>query len=402
MRSMKWVSGISAVLALSTVSCGFFSKLTGSMGAGAEGAAFAMNMEKYDVKAIDLVFTESNGTMCPGQSMSFIVTADAVKKKNGQATQLETAVPGASAKDTRGKMDLTEFAMEGRGGTVSNGVFTAGGDPFAALLGFDVRGTYRTDKSKKAEKHFDPVYSCIQSVGSSGSSGNEGEPGQSSSDEGGAGGAAGPGTQGSVGPRIAAYVTIVRTPKHDRVGLVQVTGDVEQLTLFDLASGITVYASGGQGGEGGRGGDGGDGSDPAGPGGPGGPGGSGGPGGDGGEATVFLDDRYPELANSVSVNVDGGSPGPGGSGGSGGAGGDAPEKACDDCEQPDPGPDGADGPPGQDGSVSGRPGRFDVRAQDVSSAFASLPPGLRLLDDPRPQPVAPPPPAETSKKKRRR
>jgi hypothetical protein len=35
--------------------------------------------------------------------------------------------------------------------------------------------------------------------------------------------------------------------------------------------------------------------------------------------------------------------------------------------------------------------------------FASLPPGVRLLDDPRPQPIAePPPPPATTKKKRRR
>ncbi len=401
MRSIKWVSGISAVLALSTASCGFFSALTGSMGAGADGAAFATNMEKYEVQSIDLVFKDTESTMCPGQSATFVVTAEAVHKKKGTHSTLETAAPGASAKDTRGKMDLTEFAMEGRGGTVAHGVFTASGDPFQTLLGFDVRGTYRTDKSKTSEKHFDPVYSCIQSVGSSGARGAEGEGGYPGSEPGAAGGAAGPGGQGSIGPRLAAYVTIVRTPKHDRVGLVQVTGDVEQLTLFDLSTGITVYANGGDGGYGGRGGDGAQGADPAGAGGPGGPGGQGGPGGDGGEALVVLDDRYPELAKIVGVNVEGGAPGPGGDGGYGGEGGPAPEKACDECEEPDPGPEGPGGPGGPAGTVAGRPGRFEVRAQDVTPAFSSLPPGLRLLDDPRPQPVAPPPPPEKSKKRRR-
>jgi hypothetical protein len=387
--------------ALATSSCGFFANLTGNLG-GAGGAAFATDMEKYDVESIDLVFAGNDGTWCPGTSGSFVVTAQAHKKKKpGELLTLETAAPGASAKDTRGKMDLTEFAMEGRGGTVENGTFTAGGDPFAALLGYDVRAKYRNDTSKVVEKHFDPVYSCIRAVGGSGMSGPEGEGGMPGQEPGQAGGSAGPGGQGGVGPRIVAYVTVVRTPKHDRVGLVQVAGDYEQLTLFDLATGITVSARGGDGGWGGRGGDGAEGSDPQGAGGPGGPGGEGGPGGDGGEAMVFVDHRYPELAQIVGIDVGGGAPGGGGDGGFGGPGGPAPEKACDDCEEPEPGPDGPGGPAGPAGTISGRPGRGDLRAQDVSQAFASLPPGLRLLDDPHPQPVVPPQPEPTKKKRRR-
>lgn len=400
-RSTIFISG---ALALCSASCGFFATLTGGMGAGADGAAFAANMEKFEVESIDLAFDGNDGTWCPGTSGSFTVTAQAHKKKKpGEQLTLETAAPGASVKDTRGKMDLTEFAMEGRGGTVSNGTFTASGDPFETLLGFDVRATYRTDKTKVVEKHFEPVYSCIRGVGSSGASGGEGEGGYPGQDPGGAGGAAGPGGGGGVGPRVVAHVTIVRTPKHERVGLIQVSGDVEQTTLFDLATGITVSARGGDGGYGGRGGDGGTGADPAGAGGPGGPGGQGGPGGDGGEAVVIIDDRYPELGSIVGVDVSGGSPGGGGDGGLGGSGGPAPEKACDDCEQPDPGPDGPGGPGGPAGTVSGNPGRSELRAQDVTQVFASLPPGVRLLDDPRPQPIAePPPPPATTKKKRRR
>jgi len=393
----------SATLALSTASCGFFANLTGSMGAGADGAAFATNMEKFTVESIDLVFAGNDGTWCPGASGSFVVTAEAFKKKKpGEQLTLETAAPGASAKDARGKMDLTEFAMEGRGGSVANGVFTASGDPFEALLGFDVRATYRTDKTKVVEKHFDPIYSCIRSAGSSGLYGSEGEGGYPGEDPGGAGGAAGPGGGGGPGPRVVAHVTIVRTPKHERVGLLQVSGDVDQLTLFDLATGITVSARGGDGGQGGRGGDGGQGADPAGAGGPGGPGGVGGPGGDGGEAVIIIDDRYPELGQIVGVDVSGGAPGNGGDGGYGGDGGPAPEKACDDCEQPDPGPAGPEGPGGPAGTVAGQPGRSELRAQDVTQVFASLPPGIRLLDDPRPQPVVAPPPPPTTKKKKRR
>ncbi len=372
---------ISTALALSLSGCSVFSALTGGMGAGAEGAAFAMDMEKYDVQSIDFAFAGNDGTFCPGQDYTFVVTAQATKKKKpGQLLTLETAVPGASAKDNRGKMDLTDFAMEGRSGTVSHGVFTADADPFMSLLGFDVRATYRLDKTKKAEHHFDPVYSCIQSVGSSGGRGQEGEGGDPGSEDGAGGGAGASGGQGLAGPRVVAYVTIVRTPKHERVGMVQVTGDVEQLTLFDLATGITVVARGGEGGYGGRGGDGADGADPQGAGGPGGPGGTGGPGGDGGEAIVVLDHRYPELGSIVSVDVSGGAPGPGGDGGNGGDGGDAPPKACDDCERGDPGPDGTDGTDGPPGTSEGRPGRSEVNAKDVASTFASLPPGVRLLE----------------------
>jgi hypothetical protein len=402
MNMTRTTTMISAAMAMCMSGCSVFSALTGGMGAGAEGAAFAMDMEKYDVQSIDLSFAENDGKFCPGQSYSFIVTAQATKKKKpGELLTLETALPGASAKDNRGKMDLTDFAMEGRSGTVAHGVFSAGSDPFESLLGFDVRGTYRLDKTKKVEKHFDPIYSCITGAGSSGAGGAEGEGGYPGQDDGAAGGAAGPGGQGGVGPRVVAHVTIVRTPKHDRVGLVQVTGDVEQLTLFDLATGITISARGGNGGQGGRGGDGATGADPAGAGGPGGPGGQGGPGGDGGEALVVVDHRYPELAQIVGIDVSGGAPGRGGDGGYGGDGGPAPDKACDDCEQPDPGPDGPGGPGGPDGTVGGQPGRSDMRAQDVTPVFASLPPGLRLLDDPAPQPVAPPPPPEKSKKRRR-
>jgi len=370
---------IAAALALCTASCGFFSTLTGNLG-GAGGAAFATNMEKYEVESIDLVFPGNDGTWCPGASAAFTVTAQAHKKKNpGKLEVLETMAEGASAKDARGKMDLTEFAMESRGGKVQSGVFTASADPFQTLLGFDVRATYRNDKTKVVEKHFDPVYSCITSVGGSGAPGMAGEDGFSGQDAGSGGGAGGPGAQGGPGPRLVAHVTVVRTPKHDRVGLLQLTGDVEQTVLFDLATNITVSARGGEGGWGGRGGDGATGADPQGAGGPGGPGGMGGPGGDGGEVVVIVDARFPELARVVGVDVSGGAPGGGGDGGIGGADGAAPEKACDDCEEPPAGPDGPGGPAGPSGTATGRDGFGEIRSQDLSAVFASLPPGVRLV-----------------------
>jgi hypothetical protein len=368
-----------SALALCTASCGFFSNLTGNLG-GAGGAAFATNMEKYEVESIDIVFPGNDGTWCPTASAPFTITAQAHKKKNpGQLETLETMAEGASAKEARGKMDLTEFAMESRGGKIASGVFTASSNPFETLLGFDVRATYRNDKTKVVEKHFDPVYTCITSVGGSGTPGMAGEDGFSGDDAGSGGGAGGAGGQGGPGPRLIAHVTVVRTPKHDKLGLLKVSGELEQTVLFDLSTSITVSARGGEGGFGGRGGDGATGSDPQGSGGPGGPGGSGGPGGDGGEVVVIVDQRFPELGQIIGIDVSGGSPGSGGDGGNGGAGGPAPEKACDDCEEPPPGPDGAGGPAGPDGTVAGREGRGEIRAMDVSQEFAGLPPGVRLV-----------------------
>lgn len=393
---------LTALALACTSGCGFFANLTGSMGGGGDGGAFAMDMEKYDVESIDLSFAANDGKLCPGGSVSFVVTAQAAKKKSpGKLMTLETAPPNAKASEARGKMDLTDFAMEGRGGTVERGTFTANGDQWQTLLGFDVRAKYRNDTTKVVEKHFDPVYSCIRGSGTAGATGAEGEGGYGADQNGGAGAGGGPGGAGGPGPRVVAYATIVRTPKYDRVGLVRVTGDVEQLTLFDLESGMTVSARGGDGGYGGRGGDGGAGADPQGAGGPGGPGGQGGPGGPGGEAVVVVDHRYPELAQIVGIDVNGGAPGNGGDGGFGGVGGAAPEKACDDCEEPQPGPDGPGGVGGPQGTVAGQPGRSEMRADNVSTLFAELPPGIRLLDDPHPQPVAPPPAAPTGKKRRR-
>jgi hypothetical protein len=390
------------VLATTGSGCGIFKMLGGGLGGGS--SAFTANMDKYDVQSIDLEIADSPTHFCPGTTTQFTIVAQATKKKGGAKETLRTAAATATGAEVRGKVDLAEFAMEARGGSVERGVFSTSGDTWSTLLGFDLRATYREDKTKVVEKHFDPIYSCITAAGSSGLQGAEGEGGAWADSAGGAGGFAGGGGMGGTGPRLVAYATIVQTPKYERVGLLKVGGDVEQLTLFDLATGITVYANGGQGGWGGRGGDGGAGADPQGAGGPGGSGGQGGPGGDGGEILVVLDDRYnTELGQSVRVDVSGGLPGPGGYGGNGGAGGAAPEKACDDCEQPEPGPDGPGGPGGPDGTIAGRDGRFEVRIDNTDAVFGSLPPGIALRDDPHPQAAAPPPPApKPGKNKRRR
>lgn len=388
-----------AAMAVGASGCGIFSVLGGDTGI----AALGVDMETFDVDGIALVFDQPAGRMCPGASTGFTVTATGhFHKKPGETVTLETAREGAKGKAARHHMDLTEFAMAGRAATVERGTFTTTADWTQSLLGFDLRATYRNDTRKTVEAHFDPEYTCFTSAGSSGASGNEGEPGYIGDAPGGAGGAGGPGGMGGPGPVLTAYATIVRTPLYDRVGLVRVSGDVEQLAPFDLAVGVTVIASGGRGGYGGVGGDGGAGADPQGAGGPGGPGGTGGNGGDGGAIVLVLDDRYPELRELVRVDVSGGAPGDGGSGGYGGAGGPAPQKACESCDEPQPGPDGPGGPGGPMGTIAGRDGRWDVRVGDVGSAFAELPAGVAMRDDPRAAPPPPRPAAPRGGARRRR
>ncbi len=392
-------------LCLSLGGCSFATKMMNRVGAG-DGAAFTVDMSKYDVESIAIDLETPTRTLCPGRSTTFGLSAQGHELgKKGSPVVLRARTEFASADDSVGKIDPSEFALAGRGGKVDGGRFTADYDPFAALLGYDLKASYRRDDTKQSQLHFDPTYACIEAAGAPGHSGASGDGGAIGADGGGAGGAAGPGGVGRAGPNIVAHVSLVQTPLYDRVGIVHITGDVDEWTLFDPDQGITIVASGGRGGAGGTGGDGGYGADGGGAGGPGGPGGAGGPGGPGGTARIVVDHRYPELTELVRASVAGGMPGRGGEGGYGGAGGNAPE-TCAECAPADPGPDGPAGPPGPDGTESGPPGHAEIVSADVTAAFADLPEGVRLRDDPAPvlePPPAPvPAPTKPGKSKRRR
>ena len=395
---MNRLNAIPLLAALAgTSGCAFLTGITNA--GGGDSSAFTVDMEGYDVKSIQIVRPDSSGSICPGASVTFKVSARAVDLKKKDEVMLETADPQGTGNDARGKMDITEFAWSVRGGKIDSGVFTAASDPFESLLGFDVKAIYRLDKKQETQRYFAPEYSCITGAGSNGAPGESGSGGRGGSSNGGAGGAAGPGSPGSPGPKLTAYVTYVETPLFDRVGLLRITGEREQLTLFDPTAGLTITARGGSGGSGGTGGSGGQGPGPFGsgrPGGPGGPGGDGAPGGDGGQVTVIVDSRFPELADAIKVDVSGGEPGGPGQGGRGGQG-TPPDKGAP------AGPKGPDGPPGSPGTTPGRDGTRDNRTEDVSSQFSSLPTGVRLLSTPTPEPAAvpePPPPPPTRGKKK--
>ena len=388
---MKRSSQLAAacLLSLTATHCTFAVKMLGGMGGG-EGAAYTVNMADYDVESIAFDFDKDSATTwCPGASGNFVISAQARNVKKKKATEtLVTRLEHESAAKSRGKMDFLDFSLGAAGGEITRGSFRADADPFNTLMGMDVQATYRRDATKKAQVHFTPEYSCIRSTGGSGATGNEGQRGQDGAFGGGNGGRGGPGGAGAPGPQLTAYVSVVQTPLYDAVGIARVTGDRETLTLFDLATGITISAAGGSGGRGGDGGDGGQGADGAGQGGQGGVGGAGGPGGDGGVALVVLDHRFEALRDVVKVSVAGGSAGSGGRGGAGGYGGEAPE-TCADCESADPGPDGPAGTDGLRGEFGGRDGRKEIRTDNVDAAFATLPPGVALRKDPHPETRAP-------------
>lgn len=405
MKLRTTIHSLAAAGLLCSGGCAFITGLAGA--GGADSSAFTVDMEGYDVKKIGLTrpdATDAKAGICPGTSVKFKVTADAVYKKKNERTMLETADAESSGKDARGKMDLTEFALAARGGSIENGVFTASSDPFAALLGYDVKATFRLDKTKVVSRHYAPEYSCLSAVGVSGPSGSSGDSGQTGEQNGGAGGAGGPGEPGGPGPQLTVHASIIETPLYEKVGIIKVSGGAEQLSVFDLSAGVLVVANGGSGGSGGYGGRGGQGAKPKGAGGSGGPGGNGAAGGDGGQVVVIIDDRFPELADAIRVDVSGGSPGGAGAGGDGGDGAPSyrPDN-CPNCDMVEAGPKGPDGPSGQGSNQAGRDGTKELQRSDVSSQFSSLPPGVRLKGGARPEPEAapPPPPPPTKKGKKK-
>lgn len=371
------ISYLAIVALLGTSGCGFITRLTTA--GGADAAAFTVDLGEYSIKELSLTAKPAKSRICPGTEVFMELKAEATELKGSKTVTLETAAVNASAEDSRGKMDPTEFVMAARGGSIHDGIFTSPPQPFATLLGFDVKATYRLDTSKQVVQHFAPDYSCFRGAGLPGRAGNSGSSGSRGSSGGGAGGAGGPGGTGSPGPDVIAVVTIVQTPLYERVGLVHVS-PTDKLTLFDLDTGLSVTARGGHGGPGGSGGTGGEGSRPQGMGGPGGPGGIGGAGGPGGQVLLILDERYPELADSIGIDVSGGRPGGAGRGGRGGKGASA-YTACSGCSPTPAGNQGPSGPSGSPGNISGTEGSSEVRHENVIEHFTGLPKGIRLLDE---------------------
>ena len=362
-----------------------------------------VNMDKWQVKKISLGLREQS-SICPRRSVQLAVFAEADhKKRKNKSKKLETW-SGDQSKSRIGKMGFEEFEFTIGGGQLDpkTGMFVPNPDVLAtAASGFTIAAKYKRDgKVDPAKVDYAPSYDCITFAGGSGPSGPMGESGPSGNSgaagaggdstkaggDGGSGtggGTAGNGGDGGAGPNIVAYATVVKTPHHDHLVLLQVTGDVNDTVLFDPKAPIVLSARGGSGGSGGTGGAGGAGGAggsgyPGGKGGVGGPGGQGGNGangGPGGSIRLVYDPAFPELATVITLDASGGDAGMAGSPGPGGYAGSAGSALGEGATAGTAGTAGSDGTGGMPGQ-RGPDGRASAEAGDVSAQFATLPEGI--------------------------
>jgi hypothetical protein len=396
----KLAASFVVTLALATPGCGIFGAITTA------AKKNTVNMEKWEVQTMRVDIRSDAKAICPGRPVQMAVFADAKhkKRKNKQKT-LETW-EGDPDRSRIGKMGFDQFEFTSVQGSIDeNGFFHPSDDMIAtAASGFEIATKYKADPKKFSFTNaYKPTYDCVTlggsagpggQTGNSGPSGNSGAAGSGgASDKAGgnggdgtAGGQGGNGTDGGPGPSIVAYATVVRTPHHDHLVALKITGDVEDVVLFDPKQPFTLSVAGGAGGSGGTGGMGGAGGSGGsgfpggngGKGGPGGVGGNGGNGGPGGSVTLVYDPAFPELANAIVLDASGGAagmagaPGPGGSAGS--SGGALGEGATAGAA----GTQGTDGTGGQAG-LEGPAGTARAEAGDVTEVFAFLPPEVSRL-----------------------
>jgi hypothetical protein len=361
-----------------------------------------VNMDRWQVRKIELGLREGT-SICPRRPVQLAVFADAKHKKRDKTKKFQTWKGDPASANRIGKMGFEEFEITATGGQLdaATGIFVPNPDVLAtAATGFDVKVSYKREKIEPAATTYAPTYDCITfagmpgmmgpsgemgPMGNSGASGASGDATRGGGDGGSgtAGGLAGNGGDGGAGPSLVAYATMVKTPHHEKLVLLRITGEGEDTVLFDPATPIVLSAAGGAGGSGGTGGQGGSGGgggsgNPGGRGGMGGPGGQGGNGGNGGPGgtlQLVYDAAFPELASAIRLDVAGGaggspgSPGPGGSAGSAGSAlGEGAQSGTAGTAGTD-GTGGLGGQPGPDGRAVAEPG-------DVSSVFAALPDGV--------------------------
>jgi hypothetical protein len=371
------------------------------------GGCGTVNLDRYELLTMRADIRRTTKAICPRESvqMAVFATAEHKRRRNG-VRELETW-HGSSRGARRGStMGFDQFEFASKQGTVDGrGFFHPNPDVLlTASSGFRITTAYKADPIKfYLEREYVPDYRCITALGDEGARGRPGEfggtgaSGEKGSDgssekaggEGGEGGAGGLGSDagdGGPGPSLTVWATMVQTDHYDRLVLVRVSGDLDDVVLVHPDRGLTIRAIGGRGGTGGPGGQGGYGGaggsgNPGGKGGKGGAGGHGGNGGNGGPGgriELVYDQRFPELARIVELDVRGGAAGPAGFAGRGGGGGSG---GSADGEDASDGAKGADGPEGQRGQP-GMPGSAGERLAepgDLTQVLAALPATVRPL-----------------------
>jgi hypothetical protein len=398
-------------------------------GAGSLGGCHFLNhlmgkdtvdLSKADVKSMSVDIRKERKTICPREQVQMAVFADVILEGDKDKKSLETWA-GRGSVNKNDKMDFVDFAFHSDQGEFDkDGWFAPANDLLASTdKEFEIKSVFKRQPDKFSfTTKYKPDYQCIVGggkggqIGNGGSSGPSGDSGKagsygSDSQAGGAGSNGGPGGPGAdggnggAGPHITAFATMVKTPFYDKLVAIKLSGDQQDFLLAPIDQPITLHASGGSGGPGGNGGNGGrggagGGGNPGGQGGQGGQGGNGGKGGlggAGGTIDLTFDSQYPDLGNSIKLDVSGGdggtagAPGQGGGGGSGGNG-ITPSGSTQSAQS---GGSGSDGPSGAGGSSGqrGPDGHGSAHPGKASDQFGGLQ-GVSLLDD---APAAGPMPA---------
>ncbi|MEM9454759.1 MAG: hypothetical protein AAGF11_11305 [Myxococcota bacterium] len=365
--------------------------------------AKAVNMDNWQVLKMSVDVRAEDKRICPGQPVQMIATAD-LKHVKRDKTKTATTSEGERQQVNKLAFDLFEFTSD-QGSFNEHGVFAPNPDVLAtAVSGFALHTKYLREPDKYSfTNEYRPSYDCITQAGAfgpsgqpgmSGSTGDSGSSGSggSSSEAGGNGGQGGQGGNGTDGGpggpglNLTAYATVVKTPHYDHLVMVKLTGDVQDVLLFDPKKSLQLSAAGGAGGSGGSGGSGGRGGSGGsgypggngGAGGAGGNGGNGGAGGPGGQLTLIYDDKFPELATVILLDASGG---PGGFAGPNGSGGDGGSYGNGNGEGAPDGAAGAQGPGGTAGQSgpAGPDGVATAQAGNVDELFADLPEGIERV-----------------------
>jgi len=381
------------IVALLSLGCG----LLGAPGGGRPERG-TLDLTRWALTRIDVDVVGEPVTLCPGQSVQLSIVAEAKHKDRDKVRLVQTYEGNRPGLGGRNKLGFESFALRSSQGRFDpHGWYAPSEDPFVSVDGFTLEVEHTPNPKLATTLNFKPAYDCVRQGGGGGASGAPGRTGSTgasgergdyggSSEDGGAGGAGGSGsnggegTAGAAGPRLSAWATVVRTPHHPHLVLLEYEGDMTGRAMFDSHTSFVLSAPGGPGGRGGAGGPGGSGGSGGGgahgggggAGGPGGTGGMGGPGGAGGHIDLVVDDRFPELVQLIRLDVSGGGGGFGGAVGSGGRGGSGGHSSDEDTIDGPDGSEGADGTSGANGR-SGAPGLANARVGAVDERFSALP-----------------------------
>jgi hypothetical protein len=350
-----------------------------------------VSLDSARVLSMSVALAEGTA-ICPGQDVPLAI--DVAVLRRGESTP--TVVHARRTHVHDAIFEPATLAIRSAQGAIDrDGIFHASADPRLSAEGFTLQ--LHPSRGDDVTVRFPATYGCVRSAGVELASAPEGTRGMRGDNIGhpikaAPGGPGGTGDRGADAPNVVVYVTLVKTPEHEKLIAVLVDDGSERLTLAPADAPLRIAAQGGAGGHGGRGGEGGVGSTwcaderrrrnrrrgtfftvcverrwsvP----GDGGRGGDGGDGGAGGRLEVHVDRRHPELADALALDVSGGAAGLAGA--SGAEGETNPHAEWQDLPARFRKARGMPGTPGANGR-RGRDGTAVVVLDDVSAQFERM------------------------------